>query len=66
VNPLGGQDEYETLESFFGSVDLSFAEKLVAECFHTCEPGMPPRNPHGVFRAFIVMRMKGVRSLRDG
>jgi len=65
VNPLGGQDDYETLETFFGNVDLSFAEKLVGECFHTCGPGRPPRNPYGVFRAFIVMRMKGVRSLRE-
>jgi len=65
VISLGGQDEYETLETFFGNVDLSFAEKLVAECFHTCGPGRPPRKPQGVFRAFIVMRMKGVRSLRE-
>jgi len=65
VISLGGQDEYETLETFFGNVDLSFAEKLVAECFHTCGPGMPPRKPLGVFRAFIVMRTKGVRSLRE-
>jgi hypothetical protein len=28
-------------------------------------PGRPPRNPMGLFRAFIVMRMKGVRSLRE-
>ena len=34
-------------------------------CFHTDGPGRPPRNPLGVFRAFIVMRMKGVRSLRE-
>lgn len=65
MNPLFGQDEYETLETFFGNVDLSFAEKLVGECFHTCGPGRPPRNPLGLFRAFIVMRMKGVRSLRE-
>jgi len=35
------------------------------ECFHTSGPGRPPRNPMGLFRAFIVMRMKGVRSLRE-
>jgi transposase len=28
-------------------------------------PGRPPRNPLGVFRTFIIMRMKGVRSLRE-
>ena len=35
------------------------------ECFHKVGPGRPPRNPLGVFRTFIVMRMKGVRSLRE-
>jgi len=34
-------------------------------CFHTDGPGRPPRNPLGLFRTFIVMRMKGVRSLRE-
>jgi hypothetical protein len=65
VNPLPRQDEYETLETFFAEVDLSFAERLVRGCFHTCGPGWPPRSPLGLFRAFIVMRMKGVRSLRE-
>ena len=35
------------------------------ECFHPVGPGRPPRNPLGLFRTFIVMRMKGVRSLRE-
>jgi len=65
VNLLAGQDEYETLGTFFDNVDLSFAEMVVCGCFHTCGPGRPPRNPLGLFRAFIVMRMKGVRSLRE-
>jgi len=65
VNTFTGQDEYETLETFFARVDLSFAEELVCGCFHACGPGRPPRKPLGVFRAFIVMRMKGVRSLRE-
>ena len=34
-------------------------------CFHASGPGRPPRNPLGLFRTFIVMRMKGVRSLRE-
>jgi hypothetical protein len=34
-------------------------------CFHTLGPGRPPRSPLGLFRAFTVMRMKGVRSLRE-
>jgi hypothetical protein len=46
-------------------VDLSFARNVLRECFHASGAGRPPRNPLGVFRAFIVMRMKGVRSLRE-
>jgi transposase len=65
VNPLVGQDEHETLETLFKSVDLSFAHDVVVGCFHASGPGRPPRNPLGLFRAFIVMRMKGVRSLRE-
>jgi len=65
VNPLAGQDEHETLETLFRNVDLSFARNIVLGCFHSSGPGRHPRNPLGVFRAFIVMRMKGVRSLRE-
>jgi len=65
VNPLAGQDEHETLETLFRNVDLSFAGKVLRGCFHASGAGRPPRNPLGVFRAFIVMRMKGVRSLRE-
>ena len=65
MNPLAGQDEHETLETLFRNVDLSFAERLLRGCFHASGAGRPPRNPLGVFRTFIVMRMKGVRSLRE-
>jgi transposase len=60
-----GQDEHETLENLFRNIDLSFAKATLLSCFHTTGPGRPPRNPLGLFRAFIVMRMKGVRSLRE-
>jgi len=65
VTLLPGQDEYETLETFFENVDLSLAESVVCGCFRECGHGRTPRNPLGLFRAFIVMRMKGVRSLRE-
>ena len=65
MNLLPGQDEHETLETFFANVDLSLAASVVCGCFHSSGPGRPPRNPLGLFRAFIVMRMKGVRSLRE-
>ena len=65
MNPLAGQDEHETLETLFRNVDLSFAKAAVHGCFHTVGPDRHPRNPLGVFRTFIVMKMKGVRSLRE-
>jgi transposase len=65
VNPLAGQDEHETLETLFCNIDLSFAEEAVCRCFHTAGPGRHPRSPVGLFRTFIVMHMKGVRSLRE-
>jgi transposase len=64
VSPIG-QDEHETLETLFQNVDLSIAEKQARECFHTAGPGRPPRSPLGLLRAFIVMRMKEIRSLRE-
>jgi transposase len=62
---LAGQDEHKTLEILFENIDLSFAEKVLQDCFHLSGPGRPPRNPLGLFRTFIIMRMKGVRSLRE-
>jgi transposase len=60
-----GQDEHETLETLFQNVDLSLAETQAQQCFHTTGPGRPPRSPLGLLRAFIVMRMKEIRSLRE-
>jgi len=34
-------------------------------CYHTAGAGRPPRNPLGILRALIIMRMKGIRSLRE-
>jgi len=65
VSSLPRQDEHETLETLFQNVDLSLAETQALECFHTTGPGRPPRSPLGLLRAFIVMRMKEIRSLRE-
>ena len=62
---LAGQDEHQTLEIFFENIDLSFAKNVLRDCFHVSGPGRPSRNPLGLFRTFIVMKMKGVRSLRE-
>ena len=59
------QDEHETLETLFKNVDLSFAYNLIKQCFHATGPGRPPINPSGIFRAFLIMRMKAIRSLRE-
>jgi hypothetical protein len=64
VNSIG-QDEHETLETLFQNVDLRVAEEEMRRCYHVSGPGRPPRNPVGILRAFIVMRMKAVRSLRE-
>jgi hypothetical protein len=65
VSSLPRQDEHETLETLFQNVDLSIAETQARQCFHTTGPGRPPRSPLGLLRAFIVMRMKEIRSLRE-
>jgi transposase len=62
---LAGQDEHETLKTLFRNIDLSFANNIVNGCFHTKGSGRPPRNPLGIFRTFIIMRMRGIRSLRE-
>ena len=42
---------YETLETLFGKVDLSFAESVVNESYHSKDsPGRPPMSPLGVFQ----------------
>jgi hypothetical protein len=64
VNSLPAQDECESLETLFANVDLGFAEKAFRKCFHTDGPGRPPRKPLGLFRAFIVMHIAPMGSLR--
>jgi len=44
---------------------LGIAQQQLLGCYHTSGLGRPPRNPIGILRAFIVMRMKGIRSLRE-
>ena len=56
---------YETLETLFGKVDLSFAEKVLNEAYHPKEsPGRPPRKPLGVFKAHLLRRLRHVPSDR--
>ena len=51
---MPGQDEYESLETFFANVDLGFAENAAHRRFHTIGPSRPPGKPLGLFRAFIA------------
>jgi len=56
---------YETVETLFGKVDLSFAEKVLNESYHAKgSPGRPPRSPLGIFKAHLVRRLRHVPSDR--
>jgi transposase len=56
---------YEALETLFGKVDLSFAQKILSQPFHPVgSRGRPPRNPLGLFKAHIVKRLKHIPSDR--
>jgi IS5 family transposase len=56
---------YETLETLFRKVDLSFAEKVLKESFHPKDSaGRPPRSPIGIFKAHLLRRLKHVPSDR--
>jgi hypothetical protein len=56
---------YETLETLFGKVDLSFAEKVVNEAYDPEDSsGRPPRKPLGVFKAHLLRRVRQVPSDR--
>ena len=56
---------YEALETLFCKVDLSFAQKILNEPFHSAgSPGRPQRNPLGIFKAHIVRRVKHIPSDR--
>jgi transposase len=56
---------YETLETLFGKVDLSFAETVLNEAYHAKDsPGKPPRKPLGVFKAHLLRRLRNVPSDR--
>ena len=56
---------YETLETLFSKVDLSFAQKVLEEPFHPKDsPGRPPRNPLGIFKAHLLRRLRHIPSDR--
>jgi IS5 family transposase len=56
---------YEALETLFGKVDLSFAQKVLNEPYHPVDsPGRPPRSPLGIFKAHIVKRIRHIPSDR--
>ncbi len=56
---------YETLETLFGKVDTSFAEKVLNEAYHPKDSaGRPPRKPLGVFKAHLLRRVRHVPSDR--
>lgn len=56
---------YETLETLFSKVDLSFVEKVLGESYHVKgSVGRPPRNLLGIFKAHLLRRFRHVPSDR--
>jgi len=56
---------YETLETLFGKVDLSFAQRVLKEVYPPeTSPGRPPRNPIGIFKAHLLRRLRNIPSDR--
>jgi transposase len=56
---------YGTLETLFGKVDLSFAEKVLDESYHVKgSVGRPPRKPLGIFKAHLLRRLRHIPSDR--
>src|SRR4030042_4953753 len=56
---------YETLETLFSKIDLSFAQKVLNEPFHAIgSRGRPPRNPLGLFKAHLLRRLRRIPSDR--
>jgi transposase len=56
---------YETLETLFSRVDLSFAQKILNEPYHPAgSRGRPQKNPLGLFKAHLVRRLKHIPSDR--
>ena len=56
---------YETLETLFGRVDLSFAQKVLSGAYHLeGSPGRPPRSPLGIFKAHLLRRLRHIPSDR--
>ena len=56
---------YETLETLFGKVDLSFAETVLNESYHQEDSlGRPPRKPLSILKAHLLRRLRHIPSDR--
>jgi len=53
------------METLFKNINLNIAQQQLIGYYHTQGPGRPPRNPLGILRALLIMRLKGIRSLRE-
>jgi transposase/IS5 family transposase len=56
---------YETLEELFRNLNLTDVETILDAAYHKEGAGRPPRNPLGVFKAYVAKLLLGVRSLRE-
>src|SRR3990170_4861263 len=56
---------YEALETLFGRIDLSFAQRVLNEPFHAKgSRGRPPRKPLGLFKAHLLRKLRHIPSDR--
>lgn len=58
-------EEHETIEHLFRDLDLTDIETILDDAYHNKGPGRSPRNPLGVFKAYVAKLLLGIRSLRE-
>ena len=58
-------EEYETLEVLFRNLPLTDIETVLDDAYHREGPERPPRNPLGVFKAYVAKHLLGIRTLRE-
>lgn len=57
-------EKHENVASILSTLGLHNIEEIISQPYYKTGPGRLPRSPLGILKAFIVMRMKAVRSLR--
>ena len=58
-------EKHEDVTSILSKLDLDDIEETISKPYHSTEPGRPPRNPLGIFKALIVKRLCRIPSDRE-